>query len=50
MELRQRAIDQLGDQFDLKEFHNLLLGNGGMPLDALDGLVDHYITNKLCGG
>jgi uncharacterized protein (DUF885 family) len=50
MELRQRAMDQLGDQFDLKEFHNLLLGTGGMPLDVLDGVVNRYIQQKLSGG
>ncbi|MEA3440767.1 MAG: DUF885 domain-containing protein, partial [Chloroflexota bacterium] len=31
LELRQRAMDELGEQFDLKEFHNVVLSNGSMP-------------------
>jgi uncharacterized protein (DUF885 family) len=50
MTLRQQAIDQLGEQFDLKEFHNLLLGNGAMPLEVLDQVVDQYIQSKSSGG
>jgi uncharacterized protein (DUF885 family) len=47
LELRQRAMDQLGDQFDLKEFHRLVLGNGSMPLEILERVVDDYIEAKL---
>jgi len=47
LELRQKAMDQLGDQFDLKEFHNLLLTNGSMPLEILERLVDDYIKGKM---
>ncbi len=50
LELRQQAMDELGDQFDLKEFHNLLLGSGAMPLDILEQVVDGYIQTKLSGG
>jgi uncharacterized protein (DUF885 family) len=46
-ELRQRAMDQLGDQFDLKEFHHVLLTNGSMPLEILERVVDDYIEGKL---
>jgi uncharacterized protein (DUF885 family) len=45
--LRQRAMDQLGDKFDLKEFHNVLLSNGAMPLEILERVVDDYIAAKL---
>ena len=45
--LRQEAIDRLGDQFDLKEFHNVLLLNGSMPLDLLEQVVHQYIEDKL---
>jgi uncharacterized protein (DUF885 family) len=47
MELRQRAIDRLGDQFDLKEFHRVVLANGSMPLEVLEQVVDGYINAKL---
>lgn len=46
IELRQRAIDTLGDQFDIKEFHNIVIGNGSLPLEILERLVDDYIANK----
>ena len=46
MELRQRAMDQLGDQFDLKEFHRVVLSNGSMPLDILESVVNRYISSK----
>jgi uncharacterized protein (DUF885 family) len=50
MELRQHAMDLLGNQFDLKEFHNVILGNGAMPLDILEQLVNNTIQTKLGGG
>ena len=50
LELRQRAMEQLGDQFDLKEFHNVVLGNGSMALDVLDRVVQDYIDTKLAEG
>jgi uncharacterized protein (DUF885 family) len=47
LELRQRAMDELGEAFDLKEFHNLVLGSGSMPLDILERVVEDYIDAKL---
>jgi uncharacterized protein (DUF885 family) len=47
LELRQRAIDELGDQFDIKEFHNVVIGHGALPLEILEQLVDDYIQEKL---
>jgi len=49
LEQRQLAMEQLGDQFDLKEFHNVVLGNGSMPLDVLERVVQDYIDSKLAG-
>lgn len=46
LELRQRAKDALGARFDLKEFHNVLLVNGTVPLEVLEQLVDEYIQAK----
>lgn len=45
-ELRQKAMDELGEQFDLKEFHSVLLENGSMPLGVLERVVDQYIESK----
>ncbi len=41
---RQRAMDMLGAQFDLKAFHRAVLSNGAVPLTLLDDVVDRYIA------
>jgi len=50
LELRQRMMDQLGEEFDLVEFHHLILTNGGMPLEILERVVDAFIAEKKSGG
>jgi uncharacterized protein (DUF885 family) len=47
LELRQKAMDELGDKFDIKEFHQVILGGGGMPLTILEKVVQDYIDAKL---
>ncbi|MGD8626461.1 MAG: DUF885 family protein [Anaerolineae bacterium] len=47
MELRQRAMDALGEAFDVKEFHNLLLSSGSLPLDILEQVVDDWLEAKV---
>ena len=47
LELRENAKTELGDQFDLKEFHNVVLKNGSVPLDILDEIVQLYISETL---
>ena len=47
LELRQKARDRLGSRFDLKEFHNVVLSNGSLPLVILERVVDDYIARKL---
>jgi uncharacterized protein (DUF885 family) len=44
LELRQKAMDALGDRFDLKEFHRVILGQGAMPLEILERRVEEYIA------
>ena len=44
LELRQKAMEALGDKFDLKAFHNIILVNGSVPLTLLEQLVDEFIT------
>jgi uncharacterized protein (DUF885 family) len=44
LELRQRAKDALGPKFNLKDFHAVVLENGGVPLTLLDKLVDEWIV------
>jgi uncharacterized protein (DUF885 family) len=43
LELRDKAMQALGEKFDLKRFHDVVLKNGGMPLVLLDQLVEAYI-------
>ena len=47
MELRQHARTELGEKFDLKDFHRVILGNGSMPLAVLDRVVADYIATEL---
>ena len=43
LELREKAKQELGNAFDLREFHNVVLKNGAVPLDILEEIVDDYI-------
>jgi uncharacterized protein (DUF885 family) len=42
-ELRAKAEQQLGPRFNLREFHDVILGNGALPLDLLEQQVDAYL-------
>jgi uncharacterized protein (DUF885 family) len=43
-ELRARAERQLGDKFDLRRFHDAVLGQGAVPLDALEAQIEEWIA------
>ncbi|MEE4244423.1 MAG: DUF885 domain-containing protein [Kangiellaceae bacterium] len=47
VELREKAKKQLGDKFNLPEFHDVVLKNGPVPLNVLEDLVDQWISVKL---
>jgi uncharacterized protein (DUF885 family) len=49
LELRERAKSALGDRFDIRDFHAVVLENGPLPLDILEQQVEAYIAAKRGG-
>ena len=45
LELREKAKLALGDKFDLRDFHDVVLKNGAVPLDILERFIDKYIED-----
>jgi uncharacterized protein (DUF885 family) len=45
-ELRARAEKELGDKFDLRRFHDAVLGQGAVPLDALEAQIGTWIASE----
>ena len=46
LKLRADARKKLGDKFDIKAFHDELLGSGPLPLDVLDSRVETWIADQ----
>ena len=49
LELRDRAKKALGDRFDIRAFHDQVLGAGALPLDVLDRRIDVWIASVKAG-
>jgi len=45
--MRQKAMNALGDNFKLADFHDVILGNGAMPMPLLEKEINKYIAGKL---
>jgi len=46
LELRARAQEQLGSQFDIREFHDQVIDSGALPLDVLEQQINLWIAQK----
>ena len=50
LELRDRAQRELGSAYDIRDFHDVLLKNGSVPLHILERIVDDHISQRKTGG
>jgi uncharacterized protein (DUF885 family) len=46
LELRQKAEATLGPNFRLKDFHDVVIENGGLPLSLLESVVNDYVDHQ----
>ncbi|MFT5634773.1 MAG: hypothetical protein ACI89T_000203 [Cognaticolwellia sp.] len=46
VQLRAKAKQQLGDKFDIRQFHDVVLTNGAVPLNVLENMVNDYIADN----
>jgi uncharacterized protein (DUF885 family) len=44
--LREQAKKELGDKFDLKQFHNEVLVHGALPMTLLEGVVNEWVAKR----
>jgi len=42
LDLRERSKAKLGEKFDIREFHDVILSNGSLPLDILEDQVQQW--------
>ena len=48
-ELRRKAESELGERFDIRGFHDAVLGGGALPLELLERRVDMWIAERKAG-
>ncbi len=46
LELQEKARVELGDKFDIRAFHDTVLGGGALPLSILERVVDNWIASQ----
>jgi prolyl oligopeptidase len=47
LELRRNAEQTLGDAFDIRAFHDALLGGGALPLEVLETRMHHWLADQI---
>jgi len=50
LELRERMKEELKEDFDIKEFHQLVLENGAIPLTVLEEIIEDHIAERRISG
>lgn len=46
IELRENSKKKLGDKFDIREFHDVILTSGPLPMDILEEMVENWVAKK----
>jgi uncharacterized protein (DUF885 family) len=46
IELRDKAKQAFGDRFDIRQYHDVVLGAGSVPLEQLESIVDVYLRRS----
>jgi uncharacterized protein (DUF885 family) len=46
IELRKRAEQKLGERFDVREFHEWMIGSGSMPLGVLEDVITRRVASR----
>ena len=44
LRIRGEAEAELGDRFDIRAFHDTVLGSGGLPMSVLDDVVKAWVA------
>ncbi|MBC7932165.1 MAG: DUF885 family protein [Rubrivivax sp.] len=50
LRLREKAKAELGERFDIRAFHDEILGAGALPIDVLEKRINDWITRTKAGG